>query len=470
MVSSNVRVSDHFRLLRPLAVLIAGVGLAVLALTLSLADEPISKYERKSPAGADSVIVFVHGIRGDGITSWTNKNVYWPELLTHDHSFDGSDIFVYSYPTGPWATLAIDELADNMRSVLDVNGVSKYSKIIFLSHSMGGVLTRAYLLRYRDIADKTAFAYFFATPTTGSEAASVLRWALKNPQIEELRSMNPEDYLANLMRQWLDANFSFPSYCAYERKPTDGVVFVDMGSAAALCTRGLDPIDADHIEIVKPEDQNSPSYVAFKKAYMAVEAELAQQMTRSQATAPPSDSLINNTGTISTNRVTNSIIINGRPEQLTIIANNGKINNNTINDNFVDGNVSLLNNAGTINSNEIERNTIMRSTHSSSGDNEKSARPFRVAGDSLPVRDRDGAFTCSFRIQMESQAKVDHLIVALGADGLLGFNIISDQPAVRLNPFVGYIIAKVINPSGVLRVLGRYSKAGCNHEINISSG
>ena len=61
---------------------------------------------------------------------------------------------------------------------------------------------------------------------------------------------------------------------------------------------------------------------------------------------------------------------------------------------------------------------------------------------------------CSFRIQMESQAKVDHLIVALGADGLLGFNIISDQPAVRLNPFVGYIIAKVINPSGVLRVLG----------------
>ena len=68
------------------------------------------------------------------------------------------------------------------------------------------------------------------------------------------------------------------------------------------------------------------------------------------------------------------------------------------------------------------------------------------------------------------QAKVDHLIVALGADGLLGFNIISDQPAVRLNPFVGYIIAKVINPSGVLRVLGRYSKAGCNHKINISSG
>jgi hypothetical protein len=193
-------------------------------------------------------------------------------------------------------------------------------------------------------------------------------------------------------------------------------------------------------------------------------------MTDSQATAPPGDSLISNTGTILINKFTNNTVISGRPEQLTITANSGTINSNTISGNFVDGNVSLLNNAGTINSNEIERNTIMRSTHSKSGDNEKSARPFLVAGDSLPVRDRDGAFTCSFRIQMESQAKVDYLTVALAADGLLGFNIISDQPAVRLNPFVGYIIAKVINPSGVLRVLGRYSKAGCNHQINISSG
>src|SRR5271156_3774341 len=68
---------------------------------------------------------------------------------------------------------------------------------------------------------------------------------------------------------------------------------------------------------------------------------LQQTTTNNQATAPPSDSLINNTGTISTNRVTNGVIINGRPEQLTIITNSGKINSNTMNDNFVDGNVSL---------------------------------------------------------------------------------------------------------------------------------
>ena len=82
-------------------------------------------------------------------------------MLTTDQTFDGADIFVYSYPTGFWATLSIDELAENMRSVLIADGVSNYQKIVFLSHSMGGLVTRAYLLKNRDVAEHTIFTYFF---------------------------------------------------------------------------------------------------------------------------------------------------------------------------------------------------------------------------------------------------------------------------------------------------------------------
>jgi hypothetical protein len=42
---------------------------------------------------------------------------------------------------------------------------------------------------------------------------------------------------------------------------------VNMDSAVALCTKAVDPIDADHIGIVKPTSQNSASYIAFKAAY-----------------------------------------------------------------------------------------------------------------------------------------------------------------------------------------------------------
>ena len=51
-----------------------------------------------------------------------------------------------------------------------------------------------------------------------------------------------------------------------------------MESASALCTRALDPIDADHSEIVKPLNQSSPAYVAFKFAYQ--DAKISELKTR----------------------------------------------------------------------------------------------------------------------------------------------------------------------------------------------
>ncbi len=168
------------------AYLLAFVIFVCNALYSAIADEPTSKYVRQLP-GADTVIVFVHGIMGDGVSTWTNSgtNAYWPTMLTHDPTFDGVDIFVYSYDAGLFASLSIDEIAEGMRSVLTAGGV-----------------------------------------------------------------------------------FKFPSYCAYEKRATKGIALVvRMDSAVSLCTKAVDPIDADHIDIVKPSSQNSASYIAFKAAY-----------------------------------------------------------------------------------------------------------------------------------------------------------------------------------------------------------
>ena len=237
------------------------------------ADERVSKYIRQSPS-ADTVIVFVHGFGGDGVSTWTNgdTNTYWPAMLTHDPTFDGVDIFVYSYNTGLRASSSIDELAENMRSVLLADAVSNYHKIVFLSHSMGGLVTRAYLLKNREVAGHTLFAYFFSTPTTGSEIASIAGYFanrfINSPQLNELHKLADDTYLADLLRNWLSADFRFPSYCAYEKRETMGVLLVvGMDSAVSLCTKAVDPIDADHFGIVRPSSQNSMSYIAFKAAY-----------------------------------------------------------------------------------------------------------------------------------------------------------------------------------------------------------
>ena len=234
----------------------------------SSAEDLLSRYIKDVP-NAETVIVFVHGFRGDSVSAWKNDNgAYWPQLLADDPAFDGIDIYTYSYASGLQAALSIDELAENMRATLQADEVSKHLHIIFLSHSMGGLVTRDFLLKNREVAAKTDFAYFYSTPTTGSQVASLLRFAASGQQLGKLQSMNSDDFLADQMRQWLSARFGFPSYCAYEKQKTFGLsLVVSMQSAAALCNRPLDPIDADHIGIVKPSGPLSMSYIAFKAAY-----------------------------------------------------------------------------------------------------------------------------------------------------------------------------------------------------------
>jgi hypothetical protein len=59
-------------------------------------------------------------------------------------------------------------------------------------------------------------------------------------------------------------------YCAYENLPTDGIFVVSMSSAIALCNQDLDPISANHIDIVKPKDRNDVRYTRLAQALRGV--------------------------------------------------------------------------------------------------------------------------------------------------------------------------------------------------------
>ena len=221
----------------------------------------------------NKVIVFVHGVLGNGFSTWFNKEskAYWPQLLKEDNHFSKANIYVFEYPTpAVERSFSIDELADHMRLVLKSSEVLKHPEIIFLVHSMGGLVTRAFLLKYREYADKVGFIYFFATPTSGSPTATLAKIVSGNPQLGKMTPMKSDGYLANGQRQWLASPqlTQLPSYCAYEMKNTFGLKVVEQQSATHLCNRPIDPIDRNHIDIVKPLGPNDTSYIAFKSAYM----------------------------------------------------------------------------------------------------------------------------------------------------------------------------------------------------------
>jgi pimeloyl-ACP methyl ester carboxylesterase len=188
-----------------------------------------------------------------------------------DPTFNAMDIYVYEYPSPKTErTYSINELAENMRLRLSAAGIFQQQEIIFLSHSMGGLVTRALLLKYRDLARKVKALYFFATPTTGSEAAQLGKLLSSNPQLGQMLRMDSATFLADLQRDWLAANLPIQSYCAYETKTTFGIRIVEQQSATNLCNKRVDPIDTNHIDIVKPADDQDTPYLAFKAAFREI--------------------------------------------------------------------------------------------------------------------------------------------------------------------------------------------------------
>jgi pimeloyl-ACP methyl ester carboxylesterase len=223
---------------------------------------------RKTP-DAIGVIVFVHGVTGNARDTWTSGLSYWPQMLTEDPAFTGQDVYVYDYPSPPVGhALSVDEVAENLRLILDSDGVSRYRQLTFISHSLGGLVTRALLIKYqRDLAPKVRFLYFFATPTTGSPYARLAALVSQNSQFRDLYPLSSDGYLGPLQSNWLAAKLGLHSYCAYETRPLFGQMIVERQSATNLCTERLDPIDADHVDIVKPDSVTSAPYRAFKSAF-----------------------------------------------------------------------------------------------------------------------------------------------------------------------------------------------------------
>ena len=251
--------------------------------TCQAQDSARSQYIRQS--GKDSVIVFVHGVLGDPRTTWINNNTkaYWPALMKEDPYFNDFDIFAVGYPARfLHDSYSVDELVEVIRRDLDNAQVfAKHKNVYFLCHSMGGLVVRGYLARYRSRASQVPMIYFFSTPTTGAEIANLVNLLSRNREVAGMLPTDANEYLASVQKDWLAAQFSIASYCAYETQDTYGIRVVGESSATNLCNRRLDPIDADHIDIVKPSDMRDAPYIVFRSALREVRPEPTKKPSRS---------------------------------------------------------------------------------------------------------------------------------------------------------------------------------------------
>lgn len=214
-------------------------------------------------------VVFVHGIFGDE-TTWASQETSFPQLLTSDPAFaDKVDAFVFRYYSprfGPAGNVA--ELAKQLKAALEDNHVLQdHEHVVFLCHSMGGLVTRRALILMRDLK-KVSMIYFYATPGNGAEIAQLAGRISSSPQLKSMLPLEGNEALQQIQDDWMNwpEARTLPSYCSYETLATDGVIVVNQASARSLCNRLPEAMTANHSQIVKPEDRTDPRYTRFATA------------------------------------------------------------------------------------------------------------------------------------------------------------------------------------------------------------
>jgi len=262
----------------------------ILCLVLTTTSWAQSPGYVRTKAPFERVFVFVHGIFGDSLGTWKNSgNKYLWDFVADDPVMSTSNIYVYGFPSRYLSSsFTVDEAADDLHQRIDVDAVNKHKQIIFVAHSMGGLVVETMLLRYRDLAAKTPLILLYSTPHEGSDISSIARLVSKNPGLETMISGDKNLHLARLEGDWRNAKFPTQIRCAHETQKTFGVQIVSRLSATRPCTGSSTPVDANHIEMVKPTDKSSGAVVALRSALQAIPSIQQAASPAPAASQPPS--------------------------------------------------------------------------------------------------------------------------------------------------------------------------------------
>lgn len=229
------------------------------------------------------MIVFVHGLHGDRNTWRAANGAYWPQLIQADPHFQKSDVVVAEYPTpsahGQYSTAQLSEI---LYQKLERQKVWDHQEVVFITHSLGGLVTEEMLLHHPADATHVPFMVSYATPHEGSFVANLAKIYDGDPLLTDLSDGNDNIFLMDLEQKWRSTATvnRIHRFCAFEALDTAAGAgvghylrahtrVVNYYSATYGCDVDTPPqkIVADHIDIVKPASRSADAYTFFARVY-----------------------------------------------------------------------------------------------------------------------------------------------------------------------------------------------------------
>lgn len=253
------------------------------------------------PGGNTRLFVFVHGLHGDHVGTWTKGGLYWPKLVRDDvASFGATDVAVFDYTSPKWrgsGVPGVKDIAVALRKRLGWVNAADYDDVIFVVHSLGGVVVRQLLVDLDQGPDpdprllgKIRLVLSMAGAYGGSDVAKIfVKLGSKNPEFQDVQ--RDSEFIEelngrwNTLRQTLDPQSGRRPYVLSAWGEGDEVVKEDSAKRGCDAVSGSDAwgpfprvlkdsdIDSKgdtasmHINIAKPTSPNHASHRLLREAF-----------------------------------------------------------------------------------------------------------------------------------------------------------------------------------------------------------
>ena len=235
--------------------------------------------------GRNSLILFVHGFTGNEDT-WKHANgATFPDLLSQTPEIsDEYDIAYFSYYTKltnlySAATnlrkrlskllrlshetlkknISVEEIANLLRTEIRFS-LAEYDDIIVIAHSMGGLVTKSYIVQDigSDVPCKVKLFISLAVPHSGANTATFGSLVSNNLQIEDLTPLN--EFVHRINDVWLQS--ALRPATKYFYGAHDGVVPKTSACPSDKQKNDVIAVDENHGSICKPKNVESTTFQA----------------------------------------------------------------------------------------------------------------------------------------------------------------------------------------------------------------
>lgn len=241
-------------------------------------------------------VVFVHGLSGDGITTWKQDGLSesWLEWLSHD--IPAIAVWSLTYPAGAtkWTTagegMALPDRAANLIPTMLHYGIGSRGAV-FVCHSLGGLIVKQILRHstemaipeWAPIAQSTRGVAFLATPHAGSNLATFAKVVDASRPTRTLLALTAHCPHLKELGDWYRQNASRlgieTAAYAESRRIRRGIRLVTVVTTTSA-NPGIEgcittSVDADHIDICKPDSRETDPY-------RGIETFIRRQLARQQ--------------------------------------------------------------------------------------------------------------------------------------------------------------------------------------------